>query len=70
MFSGKRRLMATLCLWASFMTSCDRSDSGNRSVHSDDKSHEGEIVNLFIWADYLAPDTLTSFEKLTGVKVL
>ncbi len=27
------------------------------------------MVNLYFWSDYLAPDTLTSFEKLTGIKV-
>jgi putrescine transport system substrate-binding protein len=25
-------------------------------------------LNLFIWSDYLAPDTLSSFEKATGIK--
>ncbi|MGA2398052.1 MAG: extracellular solute-binding protein [Steroidobacteraceae bacterium] len=69
MLSGKRRLIAMLCLTASFMISCGKSDSGTQPVQSADKSHEDEIVNLFIWADYLAPDTLTSFEKLTGIKV-
>jgi putrescine transport system substrate-binding protein len=26
-------------------------------------------VNLYIWADYLAPDTIPNFEKQTGIKV-
>ena len=26
-------------------------------------------VNLYIWSDYLAPDTLAAFEKQTGVAV-
>jgi len=29
----------------------------------------GKVLNLFIWSDYLAPDTLSNFEKLTGIKV-
>jgi len=27
-------------------------------------------VNLFIWGEYLAPDTLSSFEQKTGIKVV
>jgi len=27
------------------------------------------VLNLYIWADYLAPDTIANFEKLTGIKV-
>ncbi len=29
----------------------------------------GGVLNLFIWSDYLAPNTLSDFEKQTGVKV-
>ncbi|GAC1303344.1 MAG: polyamine ABC transporter substrate-binding protein [Steroidobacteraceae bacterium] len=29
----------------------------------------GKVVNLFIWSDYLAPNTLADFEKQTGIKV-
>jgi putrescine transport system substrate-binding protein len=29
----------------------------------------GKVVNLYIWSDYLAPDTLTDFEKRSGIKV-
>jgi putrescine transport system substrate-binding protein len=28
-----------------------------------------KVVNLYIWADYLAPDTIPNFEKQTGIKV-
>lgn len=28
-----------------------------------------DSVNLYIWADYLAPDTIANFEKRTGIKV-
>jgi len=27
------------------------------------------VVNLYTWADYLAPDTIANFEKQTGIKV-
>jgi putrescine transport system substrate-binding protein len=29
----------------------------------------GKVLNLFIWSDYLAPNTLSDFEKRTGIKV-
>jgi putrescine transport system substrate-binding protein len=28
-----------------------------------------KVLNLFIWADYMAPDTIENFEKQTGIKV-
>ncbi|HUY84252.1 MAG TPA: polyamine ABC transporter substrate-binding protein [Steroidobacteraceae bacterium] len=28
-----------------------------------------KVLNLYIWSDYLAPDTLSNFEKRTGIKV-
>jgi putrescine transport system substrate-binding protein len=28
-----------------------------------------QVVSLYIWSDYLAPDTLSTFEKQTGIKV-
>jgi len=27
-----------------------------------------KVLNLYIWSDYLAPNTLSDFEKLTGIK--
>ena len=29
----------------------------------------GKVLNLYIWSDYLAPNTLADFEKQTGIKV-
>ena len=29
----------------------------------------GQVLNLYIWSDYLAADTLSNFEKQTGIKV-
>ena len=29
----------------------------------------GKVLNLFIWSDYLAPNTLSDFEKQTGITV-
>lgn len=30
---------------------------------------DAKVLNLFIWADYTAPDTIEKFEKQTGIKV-
>ena len=67
MDSGKRRFVATLLLVASSMISCGRSDPGTRRTA--EQGPEEKVVNLYFWSDYLAPDTLSSFEKLTGIKV-
>jgi putrescine transport system substrate-binding protein len=61
--------MAMLCLSASSLISCGSHDSGARNTQSGEKHDENKVLNLYIWADYLAPDTIASFEKLTGIKV-
>src|SRR6202022_3392279 len=61
--------MIMLCVSASSMISCGRSDSGARTAQADDKSGDKKILNLYIWTDYLAPDTIAAFEKQTGIKV-
>lgn len=68
MLSPKRRFVAMVCVVASTVISCGRSDSGTHAAKSGD-SREDKVVNLYFWTDYLAPDTLASFEKLTGIKV-
>jgi len=67
MLSRKRPFLATLCVAATSMISCGRSDPGNHIAAAN--SPDDRVVNLYFWSDYLAPDTLASFEKLTGVKV-
>jgi putrescine transport system substrate-binding protein len=49
-----------LCVSASLMLSCGGSDMA---------APQPKVLNLYIWSDYLAPDTIASFETLTGVKV-
>ena len=52
--------MALLCISATLLAGCGSHDAGARNA---------KVLNLYTWADYLAPDTIASFEKLTGVKV-
>jgi putrescine transport system substrate-binding protein len=69
MFRVNPFTMAMLCLSASLIISCGSSDSGARKIQAGEKNDDQKVLNLFIWSDYLAPDTIASFEKLTGVKV-
>jgi putrescine transport system substrate-binding protein len=68
---GYTKLLATtmLCLTASFIISCGRSDPGAQNTPSVQKHDEANVLNFYNWADYIAPDTISSFEKLTGIKV-
>jgi putrescine transport system substrate-binding protein len=50
------------------MAGCGSPESGQRQASSGGKAADTQVVNLYIWADYLAPDTAASFEKLTGIK--
>jgi putrescine transport system substrate-binding protein len=61
--------MTMLCMSASLLAGCGSRDSGARRAQSPAKSGDTSALNLYIWADYMAPDTIASFEKLTGVKV-
>jgi putrescine transport system substrate-binding protein len=54
---------------ASAVIGCGRPDSGTQRPQPAGDVHDDKAVNLYFWTDYLAPDTLASFEKLTGIKV-
>jgi putrescine transport system substrate-binding protein len=54
---------------ASLTASCGSPDSGTRNAQLREKGDSQKALNLYIWADYMAPDTIASFEKLTGIKV-
>jgi putrescine transport system substrate-binding protein len=48
---------------------CGKQGSESQSAQRSVNGAEEKSVNLYIWADYLAPDTLTAFENQTGVTV-
>jgi putrescine transport system substrate-binding protein len=60
--SMQMNIIRTLCapFCACLLLACNKSAP---SVHTD------KVLNLYIWSDYLAPDTIPNFEKLTGIKV-
>src|ERR1700691_1076413 len=63
MFSVRRMAILTLgCLLT--LSAC-----GDRKSGSDTPSGAAAKLNLYIWSDYLAADTLSNFEKQTGIKV-
>jgi putrescine transport system substrate-binding protein len=49
--------------------SCGNRNPGTTPTPKTTKGDDDNVVNLYTWADYLAPDTLSSFEKRTGIKV-
>src|ERR1700693_1822982 len=67
MLRSKLFAMAMLCLSASLMSGCGRSGSG--AAQTVKKSGDTKVLNLYTWPDYLAPDTIATFEKQTGIKV-
>lgn len=56
---------AAVLVTAAAMTGC----GGKQEPVSEASSGEEKILNLYIWNNYLAPDTLANFEKATGIKV-
>ena len=66
---GKRFSIAMLCISASLTIGCDKPHSRAPNARGGESNDDSKVVNLYIWADYLAPDTIASFEKQTGVNV-
>lgn len=69
MLSGRHLLMTMLCIAAYSVAGCGKSHTETDHVQSNPKTRTDKVVNLYIWADYLAPTTLSSFEERTGIKV-
>ena len=45
-------------------------DPASASAHDGRSGSDGEkVLNVYSWADYIAPDTVSNFEKETGIKV-
>src|ERR1700682_4208559 len=48
---------------------CGKHGSESQPAQRSANGADEKTVNLYIWADYLAPDTLAAFEKLTDITV-
>jgi len=70
MFNGRRAAILALgCILA--LSACGGRKSGSEagSESAGSEAGTGKVLNLYIWSDYLAPNTLADFEKQTGIKV-
>jgi putrescine transport system substrate-binding protein len=66
MFSRRTAILGMGC--ALLLCACGGSKTGAGSAGQ--AAGEGaKVLNLYIWSDYLAPNTLSDFEKQTGIKV-
>ena len=72
MFSVRRMAILALgCVLTLSACGARKSPSGTAAADSAEKSStdRGKVLNLYIWSDYLAANTLSNFEKQTGIKV-
>jgi len=51
------------------LAGCHKPVSGTAPGQTSANAAEDKVVNLYIWSDYLAPDTLSTFTRQTGIKV-
>jgi putrescine transport system substrate-binding protein len=60
-----------LALGLSLLSACGGGKPGGEggSTGAQAPPGAGKVLNLYIWSDYLAPNTLADFEKATGIKV-
>ncbi len=69
MLRYKLSSIAALCILAPLLFSCGRTDSAKENNQAGENRNAEHVLNFYNWADYIAPDTIASFEKLTAIKV-
>lgn len=69
MYPRKTLLTALICALALLTTSCSKHDSAMQKTTAGARDADDKVVNFYNWADNIAPDTISSFEKETGIKV-
>ena len=65
MFSVRRTAILALVCWF-ILSGCGGKSTGSSAAGSTGGS---KVLNLYIWSDYLAPNTLSDFQQQTGIKV-
>ncbi len=66
MLSVRRTAILALgCVAALVLNAC----GGGKSAGGAADGGSSKVLNLYIWSDYLAPNTLADFEKQTGIKI-
>jgi putrescine transport system substrate-binding protein len=57
-------------LAATALVACGKKEEApSQGAAASQPAAEEKVLNLYIWNDYLAPDTIANFEKETGIKV-
>jgi putrescine transport system substrate-binding protein len=65
-----RRIPSTIALiLLSLLSACSKPASESPPTPTSSGASNEKVLNFYTWADYIAPDTLSSFEKQTGIKV-
>jgi putrescine transport system substrate-binding protein len=54
---------------ATALVACGKKEEAASQGAAAQPAAEEKVLNLYIWNDYLAPDTIPNFEKETGIKV-
>jgi putrescine transport system substrate-binding protein len=68
MFSVRRTAILVLgCVLT--LSGCGERKSASEGAPDKAVTAGGKVLNLYIWSDYLAANTLSDFEKQTGIKV-
>jgi putrescine transport system substrate-binding protein len=66
MLSVRRTAILALgCVAALVLNAC----GGGKTSGGAADAGSSKVLNLYIWSDYLAPNTLSDFEKQTGIKI-
>jgi putrescine transport system substrate-binding protein len=63
------RSAASLVGCALILAGCGDHQSAGKQSEGTAGANSAKVLNLYIWSDYLAPNTLSDFEKQTGIKV-
>jgi putrescine transport system substrate-binding protein len=63
------RSLALGALAAIALVACGKKEEAPSQGAAAQPAGEEKVLNLYIWNDYLAPDTVSNFEKETGIKV-
>ena len=62
-------LGVSLLFVAASMAGCGRTGSGTPGGGASAANDDGKVVDLYNWADYIAPSTAREFEQRTGIKL-
>jgi putrescine transport system substrate-binding protein len=65
--SLRKSLLGLIGIATFLMTACHKASPRNPNAPP---TPDGAVLNLFWWSDFLAPNTISNFERQTGIKVI